>query len=201
MNLGLSRSFRLGVEEAESRRLLSGVGVHVADMLSTQQLASEILQDPNIRLATRHPSGQVDNATAAREVRDIANARPAHRSRYVAHGKQGPGGLVELNPFLLQAMLDLSRQFTFTVSEIAGGTPARNTPFYDGRAFAVTVINGEHVGPGNPWVQPFEQAAAHEAGFVQWIGPNFSAGAPNGVSNNPFTPSIGHQGYLQVTYF
>jgi len=135
-------------------------------------LANTILSKPQITLSTVHPSGNVDAANAAQNIKDTSLGNPAQRSSYTDGGIKGPGGSISLTQIMLQGMVVLSGQFSFRVSEIAGGVHSNepNDSHYTGRAFDVDQINGKPVNSNNPDYKAFEQGCKN-AGAVQVLGP------------------------------
>jgi len=130
------------------------------------QLAQRIRTNSRIRLATAHPSGVNDNATAARQIADVAAGRRATRSSY----GNAPGGTVNLSRRMLSAMLTLAERFTFAVSEIAGGSHSVGSRHYAGIGFDVTHVNGVRVNASNPHWRSFLQAA-RSLGATETLGP------------------------------
>jgi hypothetical protein len=117
---------------------------------TSQDLANQILSRPSITLATVHASGVRDHATAKDNLVDTGAGRPAQRSCY----QTAPCGTHGLDARMLQGMLDLTDRdkFTFSVSEVAGGSHHTGSRHYLGVAFDVNVINGAHVAPGQATV-------------------------------------------------
>ncbi len=136
----------------ESELLVAGDDLSAAAVADdTAALAGRILESPRITLAATHPSGVVDLANARRNVQDTAAGGAAARS---SHGN-APGGTVRLDPRMLNGLLALSQQFSFSVSEIAGGSHSCNSRHYAGIAFDITAINGQRVSASHPDVDPF----------------------------------------------
>ena len=110
---------------------------------TSQDLATQILNTPNITLATVHVSGFVDGADAHSEIVDTSHGGQAKRSHYGT----APGGTVALDPRMLQGILNRAGAASFRVSEIAGGSHSTtHSRHYNGTAFDVDVINGRQVG-------------------------------------------------------
>lgn len=129
-------------------------------------LAARILRHPNIALATIHPSGRVDEATARRNIEDTAAGRPAQRSSY----EGAPGGVAVLDPRMLAGMLALADRASFLVTEIAGGRHSPNSRHYAGLGFDVGIINGRNVAASHPDVAAF-RARCRELGATEVLGP------------------------------
>jgi hypothetical protein len=130
------------------------------------QLADRILEHPNIGLATKHPSGRRDNATARQNIIDTAAGQPARRSAY----GNAPGGTVRLDPDLLRGLLALAETYRFHISELCGGSHSRNSRHYSGTTADITYIDGEHVGPSHPDQAAFRRLCRN-LGAVQVFGP------------------------------
>lgn len=133
---------------------------------SSDILASRILANPGITLATGHPSGKVDNANAQRNIQNTAAGRAAERSSY----QNAPGGTVELDPRMLSALVELSKQFTFAVTEIAGGSHSPQSRHYAGIAFDIGVIDGRRISASHPSAGRF-QARCRDLGATEVLGP------------------------------
>lgn len=130
------------------------------------QLATSILNNHRITLATSHVSGVHDNATARQNIIDTANGGKAHRSSYGG----APGGTVYLSVNMLQGMLTLANTYTFRVTEIAGGSHTTGSLHYAGRAFDVDTINGRPVNSSNPYYRAFMQRG-RSLGATEVLGP------------------------------
>ncbi|WP_198032689.1 chitosanase [Mesorhizobium sp. WSM2561] len=128
--------------------------------------AGAILANPRIRLATVHVSGVVDDAMARDNIMDTAAGRKAKRSNYGS----APGGTVQLDTKMLQALLTLAEEYSFSVSEICGANHSPNSKHYKGVAFDVNVINGQHVRASHPKQQAFRSRCA-ALGATQVLGP------------------------------
>ncbi|QRM35819.1 chitosanase (plasmid) [Microvirga sp. VF16] len=133
---------------------------------STPDLARRILNHPSISLATAHPSGAVDQATARDNISDTASGRPARRS---THGN-APGGTTNLDVRLLSGLLALADQFSFSIAELAGGSHNPNSRHYAGLGMDVNIINGRRVRADHPDVSAFK-AKCREMGATEVLGP------------------------------
>lgn len=129
-------------------------------------LARRIQQSPKIGLARGHFSRVQDNATAFDNINDTAEGRAAHRSSY----GNAPGGTVNLDPRMLRGMFDLSETFSFSVSEICGGSHNTNSRHYAGCTFDINVLDGHHVNADNPSAASFQQRC-RELGATEVLGP------------------------------
>jgi len=134
------------------------------------QTAQAILTHSRIALASIHPSGVVDDANARQNLVDAAAGRPARRSAY----GNAPGGTVVLRTPLLDGILALAADYTFRVSEVAGGSHSVSSRHYAGVSFDADRVNGLPVNAGNPHVARF-RASLLRLGADQVLGP----GDPN----------------------
>lgn len=111
-------------------------GVNLSD--TRRETARAILNNPNIVLATVHPSGVRDNAYARQNIVDTANGLNASRSSYGT----APGGAVGLNAAMLSALRQIGAEGGLKVSEIAGGSHTTGSKHYAGRAFDLNGYGG-----------------------------------------------------------
>jgi hypothetical protein len=137
---------------------------------SAAQQATRILNHPRIILATAHVSGVNDNATARQNILDTSNGLQASRSNY----GNAQGGSVQLDTRLLEGILRLADQYSFAISEIAGGSHSRTSRHYAGIAVDVNVINGQRVNARHSDARGFMQACRN-LGATELLGP----GDPN----------------------
>jgi zinc D-Ala-D-Ala carboxypeptidase len=121
------------------------------DMAIVGPLALQILLSPKIELARGHVSGVHDRATATHNAVHHMFGHLARRSQY----EKAPGGMVSLDIRLLRALLELSRFYTYSISELAGGSHSKGSDHYRGRAFDVNVINGTRVSVTHPDYREF----------------------------------------------
>ena len=129
-------------------------------------LASGILNNANITLATAHVSGVNDNATARQNIEDTANGRAASRSSYGT----ARGGSVKLDIKLLTGILKLAETYRFSISELAGGAHSRTSRHYNGVSLDVNVLNGRHVSATHPEVANFKRDC-RSLGATEVLGP------------------------------
>jgi hypothetical protein len=134
--------------------------------LTSAELATAVLANGSITLATVHSSTNVDTATAHDNISDTSAGNPASRSDY----DNAPGGTVALAPVLLQSLLDLAGTYTYSISELAGGSHTINSRHYSGVAVDVNVINGQHVGAKHPDYEAFMQQC-RDLGATEVLGP------------------------------
>ena len=134
------------------------------------ELATRVLANGNVTLATAHSKGFKDSAYARTNIQDVAAGRPAQRSSYKDGSLQAPGGKTELDPRMLNGLLELARQYRMSISEVAGGAHSANSPHYKGLAIDVTHINGAPVSANNSNVAAF-RARAVELGANKTHGP------------------------------
>jgi hypothetical protein len=144
---------------------LRALGEH-GDGDSAPALATRILANARIVLATVHSSGVTDQANARQTMNDTAAGSAAHRSSY----GNAPGGTVRLEEHMLGGMLALAETFAFQVTETCGGSHSPNSRHYAGVAFDVNEINGRHVGADHPEVGAFKQAC-RDLGATEVLGP------------------------------
>ncbi|MFT3775326.1 MAG: PAAR domain-containing protein [Minicystis sp.] len=137
---------------------------------TVQQLANVIKNNSRITLANSHVSGRTDTATPQQEIDQAAAGNAVDRSRY----QNAPGGTTNLDRDMLTGMNDLSKDHSFDVSEIAGGSHSPNSRHYSGLGFDVTSIDGNPVNASNPLNSSFMQSG-RDLGATEVLGPG-SAG-------------------------
>ncbi len=152
---------------SEVEMFVSGPVVASADAATSGSLlAQRILAQPAISLASAHPSGADDQATARDNVSDTAAGRPAKRS---THGT-APGGTTPLDVRLLSGLLALADRFSFSVTELAGGSHNSNSRHYAGLAVDVNAINGRPIRIDHPDAAAFK-AMCRDLGATEVLGP------------------------------
>lgn len=129
-------------------------------------LALQVGINGRIQLSRVHVSRVRDQGTARSNVAHQMFGLAAQRSHY----ENAPGGTVQLDVRLLRVLTELSRTYTFTVSELVGGSHSRTSIHYVGAAFDVNVINGQAVSASHPDVARF-MSDARLLGATQIIGP------------------------------
>jgi hypothetical protein len=137
-----------------------------SDLGLAASLATRILAQPRISLATAHASGAQDQATARQNMLDTVAGQPARRS---SHGG-APGGTTPLDSRMLSGLLALAEQYSFSVSELAGGAHNPRSRHYVGTAADFNRLNGERVGAAHPEVRGFMQRC-RELGATEVLGP------------------------------
>jgi hypothetical protein len=102
------------------------------------QLASQILTASlagKITLAVVNPANQGDGSTAAQNLQETVQGKPANTSTScVGGGTAATNRTTPLSPVLLQFILDISAQTNFTINELAGGCHTANSNHYKGAA-------------------------------------------------------------------
>lgn len=145
---------------------------------SAAQLARQLISGGRVSFTSSHSSGcgKGDGADAASNINDAANGRVARRSAYDCSSTHpsAPGGTVALHESMLRGMLELSKSYTFQITEIAGGQHSGTSRHYAGVAFDVNEINGQHVSASHPHYRDFMNRA-RALGATEVLGPG-SAG-------------------------
>ncbi|HZK70248.1 MAG TPA: hypothetical protein VFD03_01850 [Clostridia bacterium] len=135
--------------------VLGNISVNALSTAPRATLAQQLLARNNLVFATRHASGVVDNANVYRNMVDTSQWKAARRSSYGT----APGGSVYLSQKMLASMLDMSYWFSFSVSEIAGGSHSAGSKHYTGASFDVNRINGVAVSSRNIYIWSFMNRA------------------------------------------
>jgi len=129
--------------EMKAKGLRYAIDVNEARKLN-QVLAEKILKGGRVTFANSHVSGIIDKAMAQDNIKDTSLGRNAKRSDY----RRAPGGEIEIVSELLYIMYQLSKDYTFNVSEISGADHSINSKHYFGKAFDINEINGKDIGSG-----------------------------------------------------
>jgi hypothetical protein len=129
-------------------------------------LALQILVSHRIELSRAHVSGIADAATARRNTVHQMFESLAHRSSY----DNAPGGTVALDVRMLRAILQLGTRYTFSISEVAGGSHSAGSSHYRGTAFDVNVIDKVRVTGKHPTYRSFMEDC-RQLGAAQVLGP------------------------------
>lgn len=147
-----------------------GPGVAAATAADPASLATAILNSPRIKLATVHSSGHVDQANARQNIADTATGGRARRSHYGT----APGGSVMLSQKMLAGMVALAEQYSFSVSEICGGSHNPTSRHYAGVGLDINAVNDRRISASHPDLAAFK-ARCRELGATEVLGP----GVPN----------------------
>jgi chitosanase len=145
-------------------------GVSAAITADAASLATTILNSPRIKLATVHSSGIADQANARQNIADTAAGGRARRSNYGT----APGGTVMLSQKMLAGMVALAEQYSFSVSEICGGSHNSTSRHYAGVGLDINAVNGRGISASHPDLAAFK-ARCRELGATEVLGP----GVPN----------------------
>ncbi|WP_131474515.1 hypothetical protein [Flavobacterium sp. KMS] len=125
------KGMRYAIDTNEARKL-------------NQVLAEKIIKGGRVTFANSHVSGIIDKAMAQDNITDTSLGQNAKRSNY----KRAPGGEIEVLSELLYIMYQLSKDYTFNVSEISGADHSVNSKHYFGKAFDINEIDGKDIGYG-----------------------------------------------------
>ncbi len=132
-------------------------------------LGSELMRrfvTGHLDLLPTNVSGVDDGADALSNIRDTAGGLSAQRSAY----GNAPGGEVDLTFSLLEGLKELSDDYSFRVTALAGGSHSSRSRHYLGVAMDVDTINGRRVNIDNPDFREF-MAKAREMGATEVLGP------------------------------
>lgn len=129
---------------------------------SAADIASDILRNGAITLATVHVGGIRDQATPEQNIVDTAAGRAARRS---CHGN-APCGSVAIDLRVLRAIRAMGAKTTITVSEINGGHHAGGSAHYSGRAVDITWVNDRHVYRGTAYGMAVDVCRTHGASQI-----------------------------------
>ena len=113
------------------------------------ELASRILEDDRIRLATEHPESEVQSDSVWHNITQTSQGLPAQRSYYenTRTNNTGPGGSVDLDSRVLDAMNVIAEVYgDVLVSSLAGALHSATSYHYQGRAADMTYIDNRRVG-------------------------------------------------------
>ena len=130
-------------------------------------LARQILENPaKYKFASYHLSGVKDQATALINMQATAAGYSARRSSYA----KAPGGSCYLQENMLRGMISLGREYSISISEVAGGGHSATSRHYLGVAYDVTHINGVKVSWSNPYYRAY-MSKARALGATEVLGP------------------------------
>ncbi len=138
-------------------------------IISRSLQAYSVQTNPNITLASRHVSGKEDGARADENIQDLIEGCDIERSAY----GNAPGGRVSLSDDVLGALASLGSEFTFRISEIAGGEHSESSRHYAGVAIDVDMIDGSTANAANPSQARFRRRC-RELGATEVLGPGCS---------------------------
>ena len=133
---------------------------------SRAQIAQNLINSGRVDFWQRHDSGVSDNATAYAEIHQTAQSLQATRSSYGT----APGGSVYLSVDMLSGLQTVSKTYTLSISELAGGSHSNGSRHYDGIAFDVASINGVGVTASNPNFRNLMQMCRN-LGATEVLGP------------------------------
>ena len=104
----------------------------------SQELAQEVLANPNIVLLSGAALGVSDGSDPLSNVQAAAKAQPAKRREFdgVASGETW------LNPEMLEGLLKIGEYYKVEVRAVAGGVHPAGSPHYGGAAFAISAVDG-----------------------------------------------------------
>lgn len=139
------------------------------EKLQRIQLGAELMRryvTGHLDLLPTNVSGVDDGADALSNVKDTAAGLPAKRSAY----GNAPGGEVDLTFSLLEGIKELSDDYSFRVTAIAGGSHSSRSRHYLGVALDVDTINGKRVNIDHPDFREFMRKA-RELGATEVLGP------------------------------
>jgi len=122
--------------------------------------------DGTVDLLPVQVSGRNDGADARSNIADTAMGRQAKRSSY----GNAPGGRVSLTFSLLEGLKELSDDFSFRVTALAGGSHSRRSRHYLGVALDVDTIDGRRISKDHPRFEEF-MAKARALGATEVLGP------------------------------
>lgn len=151
---------------------LDGIVVKVSRSgSSNNNVASLLMNSGRVTFGTLHPAPpsplfRDDLANADDNIRDAAHGKMVYTSDY-GHAR---GKLTELSPKMLSMLYNLSNDYTYTISELAGAKHSASSRHYIGKAVDITVINGVQVSHKNVHVKAFMEKAK-KLGATEVLGP------------------------------
>lgn len=119
--------------------------------------AQKLLDSKNVTFIELHPNKHTpnDEANASDNIKDAAKGKAVKLSNY----GNAPGGTVELSEKLLKGLYELSKDYEFSIQELAGASHSKNSTHYKGKAVDINWLNGKHVGADHPDAKKFIKAA------------------------------------------
>lgn len=122
--------------------------------------------DGQVDLLPIQVSGRNDGADARSNIVDTSLGRQAKRSSY----ETAPGGRVSLSFALLEGLKELSEEFSFRVTSLAGGSHSKISRHYLGVGLDVDTIDGRRVDKDHPRFREFMNKA-RTLGATEVLGP------------------------------
>lgn len=107
-------------------------------------------------------------------IKDAAQGKLINLSNY----QNAPGGQVKLQEKTIALLYELSKTYTFSVSELGGGSHSVGSKHYSGLAVDINIINGQQVSSTHPDLVSFWQDAAkiaNKLGGNKILGPGSDA--------------------------
>lgn len=129
----------------------------------SKSLAKQIVAGGNVTFDTLHSAplagfDKDDDANAIDNINATAQGKAARTSPYAQNAVKSKD--VFLNEKMLLIMFGLSKKYKFTISEISGGRhQSDKSAHYSGRAFDVSIINGQNVSPQHITFRTFSKDA------------------------------------------
>lgn len=141
-------------------------------------IALRILKTGKVTFALVHccaPEGysQNDESNPDDNIDDASHELQAQTSPYVYEDKEkypNVSQLIDLDINMLKGMLNLTKKYTFSISEITGGGHSSNSRHYAGIAFDINYINGVYVNDKNTYLTEF-RIEAKKYGATEILGP------------------------------
>ena len=100
---------------------------------------------------------------------NIVDTAAGGRARRSSYGT-APGGTIALDLRLLKSLVTLANEFSFSISELVGGSHNANSRHYAGVAADINAINGRHVSANHPDFANFMQRC-RSLGANEVLGP------------------------------
>lgn len=126
----------------------------------------ERYQEGRIDLYPVQVSGRNDGADARSNIADTAMGRTVKRSSY----GNAPGGRVALALPLLEGLKELSEDFTFRLTALAGGSHSKRSRHYLGVSLDIDTLDGVRLSSQHPRFQEF-MTKVRALGATEVLGP------------------------------
>lgn len=123
-------------------------------------------QEGRIDLFPVQVSGRNDGADARSNIADTAMGRESKRSSY----GNAPGGRVALSMPLLEGLKELSDDFSFRLTALAGGSHSKRSRHYLGVALDIDTLDGVRLSSEHPRFREFMNKA-RALGATEVLGP------------------------------